>query len=613
MGGIESFARAKTTKRYVHPPLAERMFTLWAEGKILFGDVQVDLQECNIQPEKYFDHYVGGCVWPVYGQQLRQFDFRSAQNAVTEDGTPIHSILFRANEMEFSVEVFCNTARKATLFGKLTAKNTGKQPLQETVRLLLRTAPEHQLVHGKCDGYVSYDPDVQVMKDAEPTWYEADGRYTDGERGFSIGGETLWDPENGAVVLPVELEPGAAAQWIFSFDKGEVLAFDYDAEKEKCTAFWNKELKRIQKLPKKLMDDPGTMKMARHMVTQLLQLMAMPEGLDLVLPRQGGLRRIIWPTEEMFVIEGLSRIGDFRDYIEQVFRTYFEQMQLPTGEIGALGIYWASMTAAVLYSFARYCQYSGSDSFFAKYRTNVLRAFRFIKDLRRSVEDTEELAGGLFPILRGIDWAQQFQCWTSTDVFNVLGLDALAELFECRHDPAAQEIRNEHTAYLGDMKRHFQKYYDACTGDTLRIPLKPMGDDKDLVEDFYPLLYHGRFVYCGIIDKEADIWRVYNDMVKSGITQDGLGLYGYMPYRSGKPNIWYLSFPDYYWFEIWMKLGKREKAKQILDAQLGHGMSEEYCFVERIDSTDGYYVPWAPNGSAMGRAFTMLCKYYAEE
>jgi len=101
-------------------------------------------------------------------------------------------------------------------------------------------------------------------------------------------------------------------------------------------------------------------------------------------------------------------------------------------------------------------------------------------------------------------------------------------------------------------------------------------------------------------------------MIKQGITREGVGLYGQMRYRSGKPNIWYLSFPDYYWFEIWMKQGNREKAKEILDAQLEHGMTEQYYFAERIDSTDGYYVPWSPNASAMGRALTMLCKYYED-
>ena len=614
MKQIDTFARAKTSKRYVHPPLAERMFTFWAEGKILCGDVKLDLKECNIQPEKYFDHFVGGCLWPVYGKNLQQFDFRSAKNVITDDGTPIHGIVFQVQNLEFSIEVFCNTERKATLFGKLAAKNIGSQRLEETIRLLLRTAPEGDLVHGRCDGYVSYDPDVQVMKDAQPTWQEENGRYTDGERVISVIGEAAWDGENGAVVLPVVLEAGEETSWYISFDKGEVASFDYEEEKAKTTAFWNKEMKRITKLPKVLAEDADTVQMVRHMVAQYLQLLAKPEGMDMLLPRQGGLRRIIWPTEEMFAIEGFSRIGDFSDYIEEIFRTYFEVMQLPTGEIGAMGIYWASMTAAVIYAFVRYCQQGGSDEFFEKYSANVMRAYRFIKDLRRGVEDTEELAGGLFPILRGIDWAHLFQGWTSTDVFNVLALDALAELLESKNDPQAGQVRSEHGAYLGDMKRHFQKYYDAAQGSNiLRIPLKPVGDDTALVEDFFPELYHGRFVWCGVIDKEEDIWRVYNHMVQADIAGDGLGLYGKMRYRSGKPNIWYLSFPDYYWFMIWMKLGNREKAKEILDAQLQHGMSEEYCFTERIDSTDGYYVPWSPNASAMGRALTMMCKYYEDE
>ena len=614
MRQIDTFARAKTSKRYVHPPLCERMFTLWAEGKILFGDVKLDSKECNIQPEKYFDRCVGGCMWPVYGDELQRFDFKAAKNQITRDGTPIHGIVFQAGDLEFSMEVFCNSARKATLFGRLTAKNTGAQPIRETLRLLLRTAPEGDLVHGRCDGYVSYDPDVQVMKDAARTWEEKDGRFTDGERVFSVVGAHAWDTQTGAVVLRAALAAGEESSWLISFDKGEVTDFDYEEEKAKCTAFWNKEMERITKLPKTLARDPHVMEMVRHMVSQYLQLLAMPEGTDMLLPRQGGLRRIIWPTEEMFAIEGFSRIGDFSDYMEETFRTYFEVMQLPTGEIGPMGIYWASMTAAVIYAFVRYCQQGGSDDFFEKYRANVLRAFWFIKDLRRGVEDTPELAGGLFPILRGIDWAHLFQGWTSTDVFNVLALDALAELFEARNDPQAQEVRREHGAYLADMKRHFKKYYDAAEGsDILRIPLKPVGDDSALVEDFFPELYHGRFVWCGVIDKEEDIYRVFNHMVSADITRDGLGLYGQMRYRSGKPNIWYLSFPDYYWFMIWMKLGRRDKAREILEAQFRHGMSEEYCFVERIDSTDGFYVPWAPNCSAMGRALTMLCKFCEEE
>ncbi len=30
--------RPRTTRRYLHPPAADRMFTLWTEGKVLFGE-----------------------------------------------------------------------------------------------------------------------------------------------------------------------------------------------------------------------------------------------------------------------------------------------------------------------------------------------------------------------------------------------------------------------------------------------------------------------------------------------------------------------------------------------------------------------------------------------
>ena len=138
-----------------------------------------------------------------------------------------------------------------------------------------------------------------------------------------------------------------------------------------------------------------------------------------------------------------------------------------------------------------------------------------------------------------------------------------------------------------------------------------MGDDQFLVDDFYPQLYQGRFVYCGIVDNEKDMLRVYKYMIEAGITREGLGLYGHMPYKDGNNNIWYLSFPDIYWFEIWMQYGYKEKAKEIIEAQLRYAMSEEYYFAERIDAKDPYYVPWSPNASATGRTLIMLSKYYA--
>lgn len=608
---IDNFCfRPKTTRRYLHPALSERFAALWVEGKLIYGNYDIDIPRSRICEERIYNQQISCGIWPVWGKTFNRFNFKSAKNAITEDGTPIHGLIFRQERMQFFMECFCNTERKSTVFGKITVKNTSSKPLKETISFLMRSALERDLVCGNSDGYISHDPQVQQWLNICPRWYRTGECYTDGSNRLVFDIPSTWNRSKGAATFNIALEPGQELSFTFKLDKGEVADYCYEDERAKTAAFWNRELARINKLPQAVSDDPAMLKDVRHMVTQLLQMFVYTtEGL--VIPRQGGMQRAIWPTEALSVIEGLCRVGDFSDYLEPVFDTYFNHMQEPNGEIGAMGISWGSMTAAVLYSFSQYCNATENKAFFGKYRENAYAGFRYIKDLRRSVTDSDELAGGLFPPLRGIDWAHQFQCWTSTDVFNLFGLDALADTFRDHNDPAATEIQEEHSAYLADMKRHFKKYYDAQAGlDTLRVPLMPMGDDTGLVEDFYPLLYQGRFVYCGVIDNEADVQRVYRQLLETGVTVEGLGLYGHMPYRDGNDNIWYLSFPDLYWFEIWMQYGYREKAKEILDAQLAYAMTAEYYFCERIDITDPYYVPWSPNASATGRTLIMISKYY---
>ena len=36
-----AWQKPKTTRMYLHPPMAERMFTMWREGKIVFGENEV--------------------------------------------------------------------------------------------------------------------------------------------------------------------------------------------------------------------------------------------------------------------------------------------------------------------------------------------------------------------------------------------------------------------------------------------------------------------------------------------------------------------------------------------------------------------------------------------
>jgi len=343
--------------------------------------------------------------------------------------------------------------------------------------------------------------------------------------------------------------------------------------------------------------------MVRHLTAQLLQTFAYPIGEDFLLSRQGGLMSIIWPSEALFTIEALSKAGHFGPYIEPALAAYFDVMQATSGEIINRGAYWGSVTASALYSFSVYA-ITASKAFYDAYRDKAFKAYAWIRDMRRAVTDTETIAGGLFPPVHSNDWDQQFQGWTLTDVFNLFAMDALSKAAEHFGDSRACEIRQEHDAYLADMKRHFQKFLDAAEGsDELKLPLKPIGDDQYLIDGDFPLIYHGRFILCGVIEREADIRRVYRYLVNHGIFKNGN--YGHMRYK-GSDHVWYFSFPDYYWFLIWMQLGEREKAREVLDAQINYAMTEEYYMIERHDDSDPYFLPWSPNASANGRTIMML-------
>ena len=60
-----------TTRRYIHCPKAERMYTLWSEGKIIFGEMME-----SFNGEKYWDEVPCSGIWFTYGDK-KQFDFKT--------------------------------------------------------------------------------------------------------------------------------------------------------------------------------------------------------------------------------------------------------------------------------------------------------------------------------------------------------------------------------------------------------------------------------------------------------------------------------------------------------------------------------------------------------
>ena len=102
-------------------------------------------------------------IWPVYGQDALAADFKTAEYTVREDGAPVHQLNNAFGCLQVSMEAFCDTARKTSVYAAFAVTNPSKQP--ERFGLLLRTGLESQLIFDAPDVYKSYAPEVQVWKD----------------------------------------------------------------------------------------------------------------------------------------------------------------------------------------------------------------------------------------------------------------------------------------------------------------------------------------------------------------------------------------------------------------------------------------------------------------
>jgi len=173
-----------TTRRYIHPPMAERMYTIWNEGKIIFGEnLPVvggpgyrSLESCGI--------------WFVYGENDEQFDFKKSINLMNPNGIPVHGLIMHDAKLTFEVEAVSDICRKPTCFMKITISNETAETASEKFAVMVRSGLEHILAFGSPDVYVSYAPDINVWKDLNATWKKtADLTVRDRERFVKFRGD----------------------------------------------------------------------------------------------------------------------------------------------------------------------------------------------------------------------------------------------------------------------------------------------------------------------------------------------------------------------------------------------------------------------------------------
>jgi len=478
------------------------------------------------------------------------------------------------------------------------------------VGLLLRTGLERQLVFGAPDVYESYEPDVEVWKNAECTWSLQVEEYRDNEYFLRTeeGEKLLFDESRGLLYTNVALEPGEGKKFVFVLGKGASKAFDYEAEKQETIVFYEKELKRISHPMITIGQDIQKAQLMQNLTIQLLQCFTKPVGEAFVLCRQGGLQRRVWPFEALYVLEALGKLGDFGDYIEPVIDGYFSLMQAENGEIVPLGIHWAMATANVLYSFSDYAMIAGRD-YFAKYREKAVRAFKYIRATRASTKEEPGVQVGLYPPLRSCDCDLVFQGWTNTDTMNLIGLKKFCQVLRFYEDGFAEEAEKEYQAYYQVVRECFARakaLSNPKEGIRLTgfVPGMP-GDETKFA--FGP--------FTGTVTWALELEAEEVDQLVAYKKQQGTiheGLYWRMPdyYRMVDPDgvmrVWYTTLEDYYWFITFKRLGRTDACQQIVDSMLQYSTTKEGYMLERYHQRDPYFVPWSPNASGNGRLLLML-------
>lgn len=592
---MRTWQRPNTTRTYLHPPKSERMVTLWREGKLMLG--LVELAPGPTVPK--YSELISFGLWPVYGEVALAADFKTADFSVREDGAPVHTITNAFGPLQVRQEAFCDTERKTSAYVGFTVTNGSDKP--EKFGLMLRIGLESKLIFDGPDVYKSYAPDIQVWKETPATWKKQGDLLRDGEAYLKLL-EGDGDFEEATGILWLTVQPRQTQSLTLQLGLSQIPENTYAAQKRQTLAFYEKELSRLEKLPENM--DAA---MAKNLVVQLLQCFAAPVDTDLLMCRQGGLQRRIWPFEAMYALEALDRLGSFDDYIEPVIDLYFRVMQDAAGEVVPLGLYWAMATAVSIYSFADHALRK-DKAFYDRYREQVMAGFDFIKNTRVRASEDPGVVVGLFPPKRSCDAVNVLQAWTLTDSHNVIGLKKLAEAAEAYNDPRAEEIRGEYVDYRKAIQGCFDRAKGLAGNDgpiviTNYVP--GVGGDETL----HPFAPHDGIIAAMLELEQEEIDRIMLTIEARGSRHEGL--YKKMPdhYRmkdaDGIVRMWYTTLDEYYWFEAFLRLGQKDRCLEILDSIYKYSMTPEYHMVERYHPHDPWFVPWSPNASANGRLLIM--------
>ena len=594
--GAATFQRPETTRRYLQGPLSERVMVYFREGKITLGE--------NLHNDNWrsVDYYGGGQpahgVWLVHGDDDRAFDFKRVTLSRDPEGVPVHGQTWREGDFEVTLDACSPFGRASSVQARLTIANHGKSPLKEKVGFLLRAASEQKLVFGAPDIYEFYDPKVADWKKLPVTFAAGkDGVFAAGDRFVAFAPMPAWDAKGGVARFAVELAPGGRKTIEFAIGKGGLERPGFESAERSVRADWAKLLARAK----------DRTPFVRNQLVQILQCIGRVKDGEWALPRQGGLQRFVWPGEVIYAAEALDRLG-YGEYAALSIDFLFHFAK-PDGQIGPFRNGWASETAFSIETLARHCLVADDAAAWKRHREAALRGFDWIAATRRkAAAGGEGVVAGLFPPLKATDAAQRFQHWGMTDLVNERALKALVEAAERFREARADEIRAEWKAYRTVIENVLEKWRKASAGkDTFFIPYAPDGRNEAKLRGeglFY--LHPGAFAEGGYLS-EGEMLRMRKWLIQEDIA-DPVGLYQRHP--SPRPElgrgVWYTTWSELQFARGWLRVGRKDLAREALEALLKYSVTAEGYVGERIHEQSPWFFPWSPNASGSGRILIML-------
>ena len=592
-----TWEKPKTTRRYLQGPLAERLLVAFREGKVVHGEMS---HERDWLRWKYVCQSACG-VWLVHGEDDASFDFRTAQMRVDPEGAPIHGQSWRIGDLTVDFEACSPIERKPSAHIRVTLANGGAAARTEKIGFIVRNGQERELVFGAPDIYRIYNPRVRSWKGLDFAWRREGEAIVYADLFVSFRGDSAaaWDAEEGVLRFDVALAAGETKTYDLVLGRrDEIVRPDYEAARARTREDWRKELSKAADLPL----------LEKCLLVQILQCYARSNRSDVILPRQGGLQRWVWPWDQSYASAALTQLG-YGEYVEMACDFYFGEYAQPDGNVGPFGMGWVNDTASVLGIFSRHCFETGDAAYWRKHADAARRAFRWIKAQRATTAGSKTEVAGLFPSGRSSDSPKVFQAWGTTDLLNLQGVELYVRAARRFGDPAADEAAQEAADYRAVLAKILDRWRQASSGkDTFLIPYKPDGADEKYLRDSCFFYNHpGYFALLGFLDAD-DMTRVRTYMLREGLANErGLYFRHRDPKRPELGNhVWYTTASEYNWFFAWKRVGRDDLARQALDACLRYAVTDEYQVGERYHEANPWYLPWSPNASGAGRILQML-------